>query len=55
MERYKEVISFTNQANLALADRNYQDALEAYTIALKIAREMERSPCVPESSVHQVW
>lgn len=46
MDRYKEVVSFANQANLALADRNYEKALEIYTNALKIAEEMERSRLV---------
>jgi tetratricopeptide (TPR) repeat protein len=43
---YKEVVSFANQANLNLANRNYEKALEAYTNALKIAKEMERSRLV---------
>lgn len=43
MDRYTEVVSFANQANLALTKHNYQDALEAYASALKIARELERS------------
>jgi tetratricopeptide (TPR) repeat protein len=43
---YKEVVSFANQANLNLANRNYEKALEAYTNALKIAKKMERSRLV---------
>lgn len=46
MDRYTEVVSFANQANLALANHNDQDALEAYASALKISRELERSRLV---------
>lgn len=46
MDHYKEVVSLANQAHLELADRNYKKALETYTNALKIAKEMDRSRLV---------
>lgn len=42
-ERYREVVSLANQASIALASHNSEDAIEAYENALKIAKELERS------------
>ncbi len=39
MERYREIISFNNQASIALEQKDYQTALDAYGQAFKIARE----------------
>jgi len=46
VDLYKEVVSFANQANLDLANRNYEKALEGYTNALKIAKKREGSRLV---------
>ena len=39
MKMNQEIVSLTNQASLALEQKDYQTALDAYTQALKIAQE----------------
>ena len=46
MNSYNRVLSLAKQAVIRLAERDYKAALEAYTSALKIARELERSRLV---------
>ena len=43
MDYYQAVVAFTNQASLALTHRQYQEALKAYTSALEVAKELQRS------------
>ncbi|BAT54414.1 hypothetical protein NOS3756_33830 [Nostoc sp. NIES-3756] len=45
MDYYTELVSLANQANIDITNRNYQNAVDAYTNALKIARELERYRC----------
>ncbi|NQE36837.1 CHAT domain-containing protein [Microcoleus asticus] len=42
-ERYREVVSLANQANIALANKHYVNAIEGYENAIKIAKELGRS------------
>ena len=46
MNSYNPVLSLAKQAAIRLAERDYKAALEAYTSALKIARQLERSRLV---------
>jgi CHAT domain-containing protein/tetratricopeptide (TPR) repeat protein len=46
MNCYSEVVSLVDRAEIAFAGRNYQNALDTYTSAVKIVRELERSRLV---------
>lgn len=46
MDYYQAVVAFANQASLALTHRQYQEALKAYTSALEVAKELQRSRLV---------
>ncbi len=46
MDYYQAVVAFANQASLALTHRQYQKALKAYTSALEVAKELQRSRLV---------
>ena len=43
IDYYEAVVAFANQASLALSHRQYQEALKAYTSALEVAKELQRS------------
>ncbi|PSB45498.1 hypothetical protein C7B80_16715 [Cyanosarcina cf. burmensis CCALA 770] len=46
MNCYSEVVSLVDRAEIALAGRNYQNARDTYTSAVKIAKKLERSRLV---------
>ena len=43
IEQYSNVVALVNQADIAVAERNQQGALKAYTSALEIAQQLKRS------------
>ena len=43
VEQYSNVVALVNQADIAVAERNQQGALKAYTSALDIAQQLKRS------------